>query len=63
MAASEDFMVPELRREREVSKLDLPTLSNFLDGGEELTKMRKNIGMSKLLRGGFASLGCILQIR
>ena len=44
MAAS-DFMVPELRRERLGSKLDIPQLIHFLDGGEEITKKRKEMCM------------------
>ena len=49
MAASANFMVPELRREREESKLDLLELTFYLDGGEELTKTRKYVGMSRNL--------------
>lgn len=46
MAASANFMVPELRREREASKLDLPELTIFIDGGEVITKTRKKICMA-----------------
>lgn len=38
------FMAPELRREREASKLDLPELTTFVDGGEMFTAVRKRMG-------------------
>ena len=37
------YVVPELRIERERSRLVLEELTNLLDGGAELTKTRKNI--------------------
>lgn len=43
MAAAKggNFMVPELRREREASKLDLPELTTFIDGGEWVSDKRR----------------------
>ena len=43
MAAAKkgEFVVPELRREREASKLDLPELTTYVDGGEWITEKRK----------------------
>ena len=38
-----DFVVPELRREREASQLDLPELTAYLDGGEMIGDMRRKI--------------------
>ena len=43
MAAARKFMVPELRREREKSSLDLKELSVFLDGGEFISETRKRM--------------------
>ena len=39
----EGFMVPELRREREASKLDISELTTFVDGGEMITGQRKSM--------------------
>ena len=36
--------VPELRVERERSRLDLEQLTNFLDGGEMFTERRRELG-------------------
>ena len=36
-------MVPELRREREASALNLAELTEFIDGGEVITEKRKKI--------------------
>lgn len=43
MAAAEEggFVVPELRREREASKLDLPELTTYVDGGEWVSEKRR----------------------
>lgn len=38
-----DFVVPELRRERDASKLDLPELTLYLDGGEMMGQVRRKI--------------------
>ena len=40
-AKKEGFVVPELRREREASKLDLPELTTYVDGGEWITEKRR----------------------
>ena len=37
------FMVPELRRERERSALNLPELTHFIDGGEFISEMRRKV--------------------
>lgn len=37
------YMAPELRREREASKLDLPELTTFVDGGEMITENRRRM--------------------
>ena len=37
------FMVPELRRERERSALNLPELTHFIDGGEFVSKKRRKL--------------------
>ena len=44
-AASKEtgFMVPELRREREASKLDIPELTTFVDGGEMISDARRRM--------------------
>ena len=39
----EGFMVPELRRERERSTLNLPELTQFVDGGEFISEKRRRI--------------------
>ena len=39
-----DFMVEELRVERERSKLDLEQLTNLIDGGEMFTEKRRRMG-------------------
>ena len=44
MAGAGKEMAPELRREREASKLDLPELTTFIDGGEMITEVRKRMG-------------------
>ena len=36
-------MVPELRREREESALNLQELTEFIDGGELVTEKKKKI--------------------
>lgn len=36
-------MVPELRREREASKLDIPELTSYIDGGEMVTERRRKM--------------------
>ena len=36
-------MVPELRRERERSTLNLPELTQFIDGGEFTTEKRRKM--------------------
>ncbi len=42
-AALDGFMVPELRREREASKLDIKELTTFIDGGEMVAEKRKKM--------------------
>ena len=37
------WMVEELRRERQASRLDLEELTNFVDGNEALTEKRRAI--------------------
>lgn len=48
------FMAPELRREREASKLDLPELITFVDGGEMITQARKRMGKLQIRNVGVA---------
>lgn len=36
-------MAPELRREREASKLDIPEMTAFIDGGEMISEKRKRM--------------------
>ena len=43
MARSSSFMVPEFRREREASTLNLQELTEFVDGGEMMTEKRKRV--------------------
>ena len=43
MAAEGGFMVPELRRERERSTLNLPELTQFIDGGEFISEKRREM--------------------
>ena len=43
MAKLSGYMVPELRREREASALNLAELTEFIDGGEMITEKRKRI--------------------
>ena len=43
LAKTSGFMVPELRREREASSLDLPELTVFIDGGEYFSEKRKRM--------------------
>ena len=42
-AASADFMVEDLKKEREGSKLNNQELTHFLDGGEWMTEKRRKI--------------------
>lgn len=48
MAASANFMVAELRKEREGSKLNIQELTHFVDGGEALTEKRRKMGKEGL---------------
>ena len=43
MAKLGGYMVPELRREREASALNLTELTEFIDGGEMITEKRKRV--------------------
>ena len=43
MAKLSGYMVPELRREREASALNLTELTEFIDGGEMITEKRKRV--------------------
>ena len=43
MAKLGGYMVPELRREREASALNLQELTEFIDGGEMITEKRKKV--------------------
>ena len=43
MAKLGGYMVPELRREREASALNLTELTEFIDGGEMITEKRKKV--------------------
>lgn len=43
MAKLSGYMVPELRREREASALNLTELTEFIDGGEMITEKRKKM--------------------
>ena len=38
-----EFMVPELKKERGSSELDIPELTSWLDGGVEMTEKRKRM--------------------
>ena len=49
MAKLGGYMVPELRREREASSLNLPELTEFIDGGEIITEKRKEVCKSSFL--------------
>ena len=42
-AKEKGFMVPELRREREASRLDLPELTRFMDGGDMFTEKKSRM--------------------
>lgn len=46
MAKLGGYMVPELRREREASSLNIPELTEFIDGGEMITEKRKRLSKS-----------------
>ena len=46
MAKLGGYMVPELRREREASALNLAELTEFIDGGEMITEKRKRVSKS-----------------
>jgi hypothetical protein len=46
MAKLGGYMVPELRREREASALNIPELTEFIDGGEMITEKRKRASES-----------------
>ena len=37
------FVAPELRREREASKLDIPELTAYIDGGEMFSEKRRRM--------------------
>ena len=37
------FVVPELRREREASKLEISELTSFLGGGDFITEKRRRM--------------------
>ena len=49
MAEASGFVVPELRREREATKLEISELTAFLDGGDFITEKRRR--MCKLVTG------------
>ena len=44
-----EFMVKELRSERERSKLNIEQLTNLIDGGEHVTKRRREISEQLLV--------------
>ena len=46
MAKLGGYMVPELRREREASALNLAELTEFIDGGEIITEKVKRVSKS-----------------
>ena len=46
MAKLGGYMVPELRREREASALNLAELTEFIDGGEMITEKIKRVSKS-----------------
>ena len=43
MAASANFMVADLRKERDGSRVSIPELTNLIDGGEGMTEKRRKI--------------------
>ena len=55
MAKLGSYMVPELRREREASVLNLQELTEFIDGGEMITEKRKRACESFLFIAPFRS--------
>ena len=47
--SDKSFMVEELKRERERSKLNLEELTNLLDGGEMFTEKRRRMSKEDIV--------------